>query len=75
MLSQTMSCPTNGIFWTRLRLLPLLTAPTARLPLLLPLRLQHHPLLHPALPLPAHQVQPCVIKYGNVNDDKVLGGL
>jgi len=67
------TCPTNGIFWTRLRLLPLLTVPTVLLPLLLPLRLQHHPLLHPVLPpTPTltrqdqlqdrqdHQVQPCV---------------
>ena len=85
------TCPTNGIFWTRLRLLPLLTVPTALLPLLLPLRLQHHPLLHPVLPpTPTltrqdqlqdrqdHQVQPCVFGYGSVKSnhyDKVLRGL
>ena len=53
-------------------------APTVRLPLLLPLRLQHHPLLHPALPartlalqdqLQDHQVQPCVFEYCNVKLD------
>ena len=85
MLLQT--CPTNGIFWTRLRLLPLLTVPTVLLPLLLPLRLQHHPLLHLVLPPTLtrqdqlqdrqdHQVQPCVFEYGNVKvNDKLLGGL
>ncbi len=78
------TCPTNGIFWTRLRLL---TVPTVLLPLLLPLRLQHHPLLHLVLPpiltrqdqlqdRQDHQVQPCVFEYGNVKvNDKLLGGL
>jgi len=73
------TCPTNGIFWTRLRLLLLLTAPTVLL--LLQRRLLHHPLLHPPPPTPTltlqdrqhHQVQPCVFEYGNVQlDDKLL---
>ncbi len=80
------TCPTNGIFWTRLRLRLLLTVPTVQLPLLLQRRLQH-PLLHQALPVPTptlqdrqdrqdrqhHQVQPCVFEYGNVQlNDKLL---